>query len=46
MQAIFFAWYNLCRKHETLDGDTPAMAAGIAGKVWTIRELLERAAEA
>lgn len=28
MQAICFAWYNLCRKHETLGGDTPAMAAG------------------
>jgi hypothetical protein len=40
----FSAWYNLSRKHETLGGDTPAMAAGITGKVWTIRELLERAA--
>src|SRR5450432_245161 len=26
MQAIFFAWHNLCRKHESLGGDTPAMA--------------------
>ena len=41
----FAAWYNLCRKHESLGGDTPAMAAGMTGKVWTIRELLERAAE-
>ncbi len=44
MQAIFFAWYNFCRKHETLKGKTPAMAAGLADKAWTIRELLERAA--
>jgi transposase-like protein/IS1 family transposase len=44
MQAIFFAWYNFCRKHETIKGQTPAMAAGLADKVWSIREMLERAA--
>jgi IS1 family transposase/transposase-like protein len=43
MQAIFFAWYNLCRKHEAI-GQTPAMAAGLADRAWTIRELIERAA--
>jgi IS1 family transposase/transposase-like protein len=43
MLAIFFAWYNLCRKHETLKA-TPAMAAGLTDKPWTIRELLEKAA--
>lgn len=42
MQAIFFAWYNLCRKHETIK-QTPAMAAGLADRAWTIRELIERA---
>ena len=44
MQAIFFAWYNFSRKHETLKGQTPAMASGLAEKPWTIKELLERAA--
>jgi len=44
MQAIFFAWYNFARKHETIK-QTPAMAAGLTDKVWTIRELIERAAE-
>ena len=39
------AWYNLCRKHEAIQGQTPAMAAGITGKVWTIRELLKWATE-
>jgi hypothetical protein len=29
---------------QALKGVTPAMAAGLADKVWTIRELLERAA--
>jgi len=43
MQAIFYCWYDWCRKHETLKGKTPAMAAGLADEVWTIRELLERA---
>jgi hypothetical protein len=35
-----FAWYNFCRKHITLKGATPAMAAGIADHVWTLTELL------
>jgi transposase-like protein/IS1 family transposase len=44
MQSIFVAWYNFCRKHETLKGQTPAMAAGLADKAWTIREMLEKSA--
>jgi IS1 family transposase/transposase-like protein len=43
MQALFFAFYNFCRKHESI-GQTPAMAAGLTKKAWTIRELLENAA--
>jgi hypothetical protein len=46
MQANFFAWYNLCRKHGAIKGQTPAMAAGITAKVWSVREMLEQAAEA
>jgi hypothetical protein len=45
MQALFFASYNLCRNHEAIKGQSPAMAAGLTSKVWTVRELLERAAE-
>jgi|SRR5688500_15108733 hypothetical protein len=37
---------DFCRKHEALKGWTPAMASRLADKPWTIRELLERAAEA
>jgi len=44
MQAIFFCWYNFCRKHDTLKGATPAMASGLADKIWSVRELLENAA--
>jgi hypothetical protein len=32
-------------KHETLKGDTPAMASKITDQAWTIKELIERAAE-
>ena len=44
MQAIFFAWYNWCRVHETIK-QTPAVASGLADKAWTISELLQQATE-
>jgi transposase InsO family protein len=43
MQALFVAWYNFARKHETLKGQTPAMASGLSDHVWTIKELIEKA---
>jgi hypothetical protein len=39
---LHFAYYNFCRIHQTLR-ITPAMEAGIADRVWTIRKLLEAA---
>lgn len=44
MQAIFVAFYNFVRPHQTLKGQTPAVAAGVADHAWSIRELLENAA--
>ena len=38
--ALFFAFYNYCRKHGGIDKQTPAMAAGLTDHVWTVRELL------
>jgi IS1 family transposase len=38
--AIYTVHYNFCRKHITLDGKTPAMAAGLADHVWTIEEMV------
>jgi len=38
--ALYFAYYNFCRVHQTLRV-TPAMEAGIANHVWTIDELCE-----
>jgi len=40
--ALHFAYYNLCRTHKTLKM-TPAMAAGIERKFWTVEELIEAA---
>jgi hypothetical protein len=37
--ALHFAFYNFCRVHGTLR-TTPAVAAGIAGRVWTLQELI------
>ena len=37
--ALHFAFYNFCRTHRTLKA-TPAMAAGIANRAWTLAELL------
>src|SRR5258708_25547621 len=34
---LTFFYYNFCRKHSTLKGKTPAMAAGIATTVWSAR---------
>ena len=42
MVAIFVAWFNFCRVHETLRC-TPAMEAGLASHVWTVAELVEAA---
>lgn len=38
--SLHFAHYNYCRVHKSLDGKTPAMAAGITDHIWTIRELV------
>lgn len=39
--AVQFAYYNLCRVHQTLRV-TPAMEAGVTDHVWTIEEMLDR----
>lgn len=38
--ALFTMHYNYCRKHQSLGGTTPAMAAGLADHVWTLDELI------
>jgi hypothetical protein len=41
MMALYFAWYNFCRIHQTLRV-TSAMESGLTDHVWEIRELLAR----
>jgi hypothetical protein len=38
--AIFAAHFDFCRVHGSLNGKTPAMAAGLTDHVWTVEELL------
>ncbi len=38
--ALFFAYYNFCRKHSSIKKQTPAMASGLTDHVWSISELL------
>jgi len=44
--ALYFAYYNFCRRHQALDGETPAMASGLTDGVWTLGELLRKAGNA
>jgi hypothetical protein len=37
--ALWFAYYNFCRVHQTLRV-TPAMEAGLSNHVWSIEELI------
>ena len=37
--ALHFAWYNFVRIHQTL-GVTPAMEAGVTGRLWELERLL------
>lgn len=32
--------YNVCRAHQTLGGKTPAMAAGVTDRRWTVADLV------
>jgi IS1 family transposase len=43
--SLHVAFYNLCRTHEALRM-TPAMALGIADRVWSVADLIEAALKA
>lgn len=38
--ALHIGLYNLCRKHISLEGNTPAQAAGIEEKRWTLEDVV------
>jgi IS1 family transposase len=37
--SLHFMFYNFGRKHMSLDGRTPAMAAGVSDHVWSVEEI-------
>lgn len=37
--SLWFAYYNFCRKHQTLQG-TPATQEGVTDSVWKLERLL------
>ena len=40
--SLYVCWYNFCRVHETLR-TTPAVAIGVAERVWSLAELVDTA---
>ena len=39
--ALHFMYYNFCRPHMSLKGDTPAMVAGVSNHKWSIGDLVD-----
>lgn len=38
--ALYFAYYNFCRSHKTLNDATPAMAANLTKTIWSLKDLI------
>lgn len=41
MLALYYAYYNFARPHEGCGGVSPAQAAGLASRIWKIRDIVE-----
>ena len=44
--ALHFMYYNFCRQHLSLDGISPAMAAGVTDRLWDIEDIVRLVDEA
>ena len=44
--ALHFMHYNFCRQHKSLDGISPAMAAGVTDRLWDIDDIVRLIDEA
>ena len=44
--ALHFMHYNFCRQHKSLDGVSPAMAAGVTDRLWDIEDIVRLVDEA
>lgn len=40
MVALYTVWYNFVKQHKSLKGLTPAMAAGVADKLWSMEDVV------
>jgi IS1 family transposase len=40
MVALYATWYNFIKQHKTLKGITPAMAAGVSDKLWSMEDVV------
>lgn len=40
MVALYTVWYNFVKQHKSLKGITPAMAAGVTDKLWTMGDIV------
>jgi IS1 family transposase len=39
--ALYFVWYNFCRQHKSLNGSSPAMAAGLADALMSMADIVQ-----
>ena len=44
--SLHFMYYNFCRQHKSLQGITPAMAAGVTDHLWEIEDIVRLVEEA
>ena len=44
--SLHFMYYNFCRQHKSLQGITPAMAAGVTDHLWEIEDIVRLVNEA
>ena len=40
MVALYTVWYNFVKQHESLEGITPAMAAGVSDRLWSMADIV------
>ena len=40
MVAPYTVWYNFVKQHKSLKGLTPAMAAGVTARLWSMEDVV------
>jgi IS1 family transposase len=40
MVALYTVWYNFVKQHKSLKGLSPAMAAGVSDKLWSVEDIV------